>query len=171
MKEIQLYGKNGKGLVTLVSDEDYEELNKFFWGVTKTKINMYVSRGSTYKEKTLLNYPNVVLMHRQIFNLIPGNQNIQVDHADHDGLNNQRTNIRKCSAAENSYNKRPFGTVSTYKGISKCSEGKYQTHLQFKGKRITMGYFETETEAALTYNELAIKFYGEFAHLNIIIDP
>jgi hypothetical protein len=36
------------------------------------------------------------------------------------------------------------------------------------GKRIYKTYLKTETEAALKYNELAIKHHGEFAVLNII---
>lgn len=170
MKEIQLYGKKGKGLFSLVDDEDFEELNKFFWNVNEAKTNKYVSRTTSYKERTLLNYPNVVLMHRQILGLVPGNREIQVDHINHNGLDNQRHNIRKCSAGENACNKRPFGN-SIYKGIIKCRDNKYQAYLTTKGKRVSIGYFETEIEAAEAYNDLAVKFFGEFAYLNTIIKP
>lgn len=37
-----------------------------------------------------------------------------------------------------------------------------------KKKRIFLKRFYTEIEAAIAYNEMALKYHGEFARLNII---
>jgi hypothetical protein len=35
-------------------------------------------------------------------------------------------------------------------------------------KRIHLGYFKNEEEAAIAYNVAAVELYGEYARLNII---
>jgi len=40
--------------------------------------------------------------------------------------------------------------------------------ISVNGKNINLGYFKTEIDAAIAYNEAAIKYHGEFANLNKI---
>lgn len=39
------------------------------------------------------------------------------------------------------------------------------------GRGNHLGYFGDEIEAARIYNEAALKFFGEFAYLNVIDEP
>jgi hypothetical protein len=105
----------------------------------------------------------VSFMHREILNT-PLNK--QVDHIDHDGLNNQRDNIRICSVSQNHMNKKPIG-VSKYLGV--FYDRKYiRAAIKYHGKYHYLGFFKTENDAALAYNEAAKKYHGEFANLNIL---
>ena len=110
-------------------------------------------------------------MHRIIMNTPPY---MQVDHIDHNGLNNQKDNLRNCSHAENMCNRRSSGG-SQYLGVSQhrvSANGKvylyFQAYIQADNKNMYIGSFSTEDEAAIAYNEAAHKYHGEFANLNIV---
>jgi hypothetical protein len=97
---------------------------------------------------------------------------IYVDHKDHDTLNNRRYNLRICSPKENQRNrlKRPGGT-SKFKGVCRYVTPKgflyFQSKISLPGMKTKhIGSFQTEEEAALAYNEMALKHFGEFALLN-----
>jgi len=62
-------------------------------------------------------------------------------------------------------------TSSKYKGVHWTSTAnKWRAKINFNRKRIHLGYFVDEKEAALAYNEAAIKYFGEFARINQLQD-
>ena len=100
--------------------------------------------------------------------------NMVVDHIDGDKLNNHRSNLRICSHRENVINSsaQKHKLYSKYKGVSFCSTEKrikkWVAACELHGKRITIGRFHTEIEAAKAYNKEAKKLFGKYAKLNII---
>lgn len=92
-----------------------------------------------------------------------------VDHADGDGLNNRRLNLRLCTSAQNQANQRKqAGTKSQYKGVrppSKWRKG-WACEIECKGVRYYLGTFKTERDAAIAYDRKAIELFGDFARLN-----
>jgi hypothetical protein len=46
--------------------------------------------------------------------------------------------------------------------------GKWASRIAYEGKRIYLGYYDDETEAAEAYNMKALELFGEFANLNKI---
>jgi hypothetical protein len=56
-----------------------------------------------------------------------------------------------------------FKCVSFHKKL-----GKWRARITDNGKRISLGCFDSETEAAAAYNEAAKRIFGEFAFLNVI---
>lgn len=158
MKEIEL----NKGYIAMVDDEDYDLVSKYKWQVIEKKSNKYAKtrkwNGSGYDHFS---------MHRLILGAKKGES---VDHADGNGLNNQRFNIRICTESQNAMNRGKNPTSGfKYKGITWCAyNNRYRAEIYKDGKRYRLGRFKTEEEAALAYNEAAKRLHGAFAKLNVI---
>ena len=103
-------------------------------------------------------------MHRYIMK--PTNE-LVVDHRDCDGLNNQRSNLRVCSVAQNAMNQRKKASASKYKGVW-LTKGvrKFGASIKIQQKRIYLGCFKTLEDAARAYDIAAKIYFGEFARPN-----
>ncbi len=165
MREIYLT----KGKVALVDDKDYDWLNQWKWcanlvhGIWYAKRAIYTGPKGD-KKQTMLK------MHRVILDVT--NRDIFVDHRDHNGLNNQRYNIRKGTQTDNARNKRSAkNATSKYVGVymngnPRVIYKKWVAKLYTKGVYHYLGNFANEEDAARAYNQAAMKYYGEFANLN-----
>ena len=94
-----------------------------------------------------------------------------IDHIDHNGLNNVRSNLRVCDPTGNSRNKSKSSspTTSQYKGVSwHAQAGKWAAHLRINKVKKHLGLFRSETEAAIAYNVAARESFGEFVSLNVV---
>ncbi len=167
MKQIQLNIINTKSPLhnkykMLVDDEDYDLLNQYNWSVKPHGKTFYAVRTNTAKEGV-----SKIYAHRLLLNI--SDKKIEVDHVDNDGLNNQKYNLRACSHSLNGKNKRQTNkNTSKYKGVVPNSKNTFKSRITVNGKLITIGNFKDEQNAALAYNKAAIKYYGEYAKLNII---
>lgn len=143
-----------QGKSAIVDDEDYSYLSQFKWFYKKNKNGGYAAR--TLK---------TIRMHRVIMN---AESSEEVDHINKDGLDNRKTNLRKCSREENVRNvAKRKDTLNKYKGVHFIKKKKHWiARIQINGKRIHSGYFVTEIEAAKEYDKLAKNFHGMFASLN-----
>lgn len=163
MKEIQLT----QGKVALVDDKDFEALNQFKWTACKGKNIWYAQRKLSIKNKRGNRIK--VKMHREILGLgTTEEDDIMVDHKDHNGLNNQRDNLRPATPQQNMANARNrVGCISNFKGVT-FRGTTWVARIGVGRKRLYLGSFKTEVDAALAYNEAAKKHFGDFAHLNSI---
>lgn len=143
----------------LVDDEDFERLSKYTWHVSKTNSNnSYAMRhGKIDGKKTK------VYLHRDVLGNPP---NVIIDHIDQNGLNCQKINLRISNKSQNNQNRRPHGKV-LYLGVSHHND-KFRMQIYHKGKRHSK-VCDTAEEAALMYNDLALRFYGDGARLNKIV--
>ena len=92
-----------------------------------------------------------------------------VDHIDGNGLNNRRSNLRPVTVQQNAWNQRGHGGSSAYKGVSFDREtGLWRAYYTKDRKRIFLGRYPTEEEAALSYNAAAKSAFGEYAKLNVL---
>lgn len=154
-------GSKNKGkYFAMVDNEDYEELSKFRWTVKIKPENIYAVR---HEGKVL------VQMHRQIMKPHFTEDRFIADHIDHNGLNNQRSNLRIATPSENSANcTTKYTCNSLYRGTYKTPYGKWVAQIFKNRKRIYLGSFEAQIDAAKAYNEAAKIQHGEFAMLNNI---
>lgn len=109
-----------------------------------------------------------IFMHRLVLGLQPGDP--EVDHRDHNGLNNCRSNLRLAGVKNNSANRRKQSTSSTsrFKGVSRRSDtGQWRAYIQVEGRQVRLGVFESEMEAARAYDVAALEAWGSFAALNL----
>lgn len=91
----------------------------------------------------------------------------EIDHRDHDKLNNRLSNLRLATRSQNNANIRKSRGSSKAKGVYWETKRKsFRAHVRFHGKSIHLGYFDIEDEAAHAYNKKAIELFGEYASLN-----
>jgi len=107
-----------------------------------------------------------VLMHRLILCAPKG---MQVDHVNGMGLNNTRKNIRICTPAENSRNRRFFGNKSGVKGVIRIPlrNGGYSwtASITYQGVHMFLGTFDSRYKAAMAYRKAANELHAEFARV------
>lgn len=148
----------------MVDDDDYERLKGFNWHFGK---NGYVFRNVKIDGKWTTR-----TLHRDVLSVEKG---MDVEHADRNRLNNQKTNLRAATRSQNMANvhrAKKDKAYSQYKGVSRLNRPKLKNqwlaYVKVDYKMHYLGYFETEGEAAHMYNQFAEQIFGEFAHLNDI---
>jgi hypothetical protein len=150
-----------QGKFALVDDEDFEYLNQFKWCADKIGIKWYCGRNIVIGTNK-----KFIRMHRIILGLEIGDGK-HTDHIDGNGLNNQRSNLRICTNAENRYNQKKKQGSSIYKCVSWNKKTmKWISKITFKGKQIYLGSFNIEEDAAKAYDKKAMELFGEFARTN-----
>jgi hypothetical protein len=95
-----------------------------------------------------------------------------VDHIDGDKLNNRRENLRLVTSKQNSRNRRiSKNNTSGYKGVTFLAKReKWLAQIWHQGKNMNLGLYDSPALAAHAYNEAALKYHGEHAQLNIIME-
>jgi hypothetical protein len=93
---------------------------------------------------------------------------MQVDHINQDSLDDRRENLRTALSIQNMKNlPKRVGTVSQFKGVTWHKHlQRWQAKIGVDNKRIHLGSYHTEEEAASAYNKAAKQHHGEFASLN-----
>jgi hypothetical protein len=150
----------------LIDEEDSSLINMYKWHLYSTSrhYGLYVVAHPNKKEYYRL--------HRLIMQAKEGDI---VDHINGNPLDNRKCNLRITNATGNNMNakKRKDGLTSKYKGVCKnTTKGPklhshpYRAQIQANKKKIALGIFKTEEEAAKVYDAKAIELFGEYAKLN-----
>ena len=148
--------KNGDTHFVSVDKEDFGILDDGWYA--KQNDNIF------YCAKSIGRYTQ--RLHRVIMGLERNDDRV-IDHIDGNGMNNKKQNLRICSQQENGLNRKKYETnISGYKGVGYHKVmGKWQARIQYKNKRIRIGYFETPEKAYEAYKKKATELFGEFARL------
>ncbi len=152
MKTIPLF--NWPGEVVLVDDDDYAALNGYVWFGVKGSVATPLQGG-----KRQWISMHVMLLGRH------GTKTC-IDHIDGDCRNNQRSNLRLVTRAQNTWNQKKTSrpTSSRYKGVCLNPRGgSWVAYIQGQ----YLGSYRSEQAAALVYDREARKRFGvEFALCN-----
>ena len=138
----------------LVDVEDLLDMNEYNWRINKggyaiTNIKNY----TTNKWVTML-------AHR----IICPNYYI-VDHINCNRLDNRRQNLREVTYSQNKMNSRKINnsSYSIYKGVSYSKKrNKFSSEITINKKRIFLGYFDKELDAANAYVKAAKIYQKEY---------
>lgn len=146
--------------VIYFDDDDYDLIKDYTWSIIKSRRTFY-AKGSKGKRRG--GDGRIVGMHRLIIGCKP--EDI-IDHIDRNGLNNCKSNLRLSTQMQNAWNRTGIGE-SGFKGVyyNKIYK-RYLVVLTVNGEVKYGGYFDYLLLAAERYNEMAIKYHGEFACLN-----
>ena len=154
--EIPLAG----GEVALIDAEDLEKVSPYRWHVKHSGTKPW---HPLYAETVLWPSNKHLKMHRVITD---APRALTVDHINGNGLDNRKANLRLCTHQQNLMNAKPRRHSSRYKGVHKTREGAWVSQIRHNGKRMYVGRFCREEEAARAYNAAARRLFGEFAWLN-----
>lgn len=152
--------RNKDGIVdyALVDEDDFEKVNQYKWNFNGEYVQTSIKSKSMRMHHFTLKKPD--------------NENV-IDHIDGDKLNNTKGNLREVSKLVNGHNqkKRNINASSKYKGVTWDTRGKnWRSTFLYKNKRIFLGYFEVEEEAAKKYDICTFKLFGKDAHNNNLVN-
>ena len=147
-----------RGTFATVDDADADLVSAFKWHATSTRGLWYARREIGGRAQ---------MMHSLLVN------SPLVDHVNGNGLDNRRSNLRPATPAQNMQNRMRFRTArSQFKGLLWCHrDGRWRARITVIGKRIDLGRFSDERDAALAYDMAARQHFGEFAALNFPRGP
>jgi len=142
----------GRGEVAIVDEADWERVGKHSW-------HLFPSRNTFYAARWVR-----VFMHREVMQA-----ETPLDHKNGNGLDNRRSNLRPASGSQNAQNQQKWSrpTSSRFKGVHwNKRDKKWIARIGVEKRRINLGSFHDEEDAARAYDAAAKQYFGEYARLN-----
>ena len=151
---ITCFNKCGEETGTITIDkEDFENVRKYQWHIENSRPSIKYAQASI---------PNgTIRLHKLI---LPSSN--QIDHINHNGLDNRKCNLRVCNNAENNRNKDfKRNPISGYTGIRYNSKAEsYYVRIMVNKKEISLGAYKSIEDAIKARREGEIKYFGEFKY-------
>lgn len=159
-----------QGQIAKVSAHRFEDAMRFNWQAWWSPLakSFYAKRTERYPDGTRRD----IYMSRYFLGLFHGDRR-EVDHQNHDTLDNTDENLRIATRNDQCHNIRlPRHNTSGFKGVSfkRASGDFWCANIRVNGRLKQIGRFPfTEggrQAAACAYDAAALEHFGEFAHLN-----
>ena len=146
-------GYTSKGERFLFDKEDFELIKDYCW---------YINNNHGYVRTTDKITGKRILLHRLVMH--PKKEE-NVDHINHDKLNNCKSNLRVCTSSNNAKNRSANkNSVSGVTGVVwKKRENKWVAQINVGGKYMHLGYFALKEEAIRARIKAELEFYKEYA--------
>jgi hypothetical protein len=137
-----------RGLFAIVDAEDFAVLSEWNWRALRSSTiadKWYAIRDLTVAEQAG-GPPGTISMHRWLYGVPAG---LDIDHANGNGLDNRRANLRVCTRAQNIQNTRAKKmNLHGFRGVARDKK-KFVATIRVDGERHRFGPFLTPLEAAL----------------------
>jgi hypothetical protein len=147
-----------QGRFAIIDTVDFERVAAHSWSLKRNTQDVFYAK-ATINGKT-------VMLHRFIMNATADYPDI--DHANLDGLDNRRCNLRFCTNGQNQQNRRGMSkNPAGFKGVTyRRHRNKYQARIRIEGQLKHLGNFSTAEAAAMVYDKAAAEHHGKFARTN-----
>jgi hypothetical protein len=146
-----------QGLFTVIDSEDFERCNKFKWCAMRTANSFYATRKVRITPRKRASQ----LLSRFIMGIT--DREIDVDHINHNTLDNRKENLKPCSHRQNMWNLNPKRKKSSnFTGVCREKRAKpWKAYIRISGKLRNIGNFSEELEAATAYRVAFTILVGE----------
>ena len=142
-------GENHRVYVDL---EDVKLVKQYKWHIS--------SAGYVYSSKDKILLHRLIVQHHSNYSK-EDLQNLDIDHADNNPLNNTKKNLRVSTRSENCRNRQPVGKSGVLNIRWIPNRHSWKVEFKHYGSKNFKDFFE-----AFDYrNQKAIELYGEFVHL------
>ena len=165
MKKIQLT----QGLRAIVDDDIAKLIQDVPFHASSSRNKIYAKTNRSLLEGKVHTYLHWVVIQPSF------RKDFQIKFKDGNTLNCQRDNleyVEKTLNTQNNYKKK-LSHKSKYLGVcidisERRKHCKYISKVQYKGKKVFIGRYDSEKEAAIAYNNKAIELFGKKVKLNIL---
>lgn len=149
------------GYTVIIDEDDFERVSKYKWHVRSSDKKKWGKIYFDYVDKTS-GRSITFSLHRFIMGSIPNDHTI-VDHINSNTLDNRKSNLRKCTAAENSRNRGlQKNNKSGIKGVRRVKNGKWIAQIKVNNQVIYLGSFDSPEKAKKNYELSSKQYHGEF---------
>lgn len=153
---IDCYNKTGNITGTILIDtDDLEMVSKYQWHIEHSRKNLSYAQANIEK--------STIRIHRLIMNTT-----LQVDHINHNGLDNRKSNLRVCTNQENNFNKlHRRNPKSGYTGIRYNEKSQsYYVRIMVNKKEISLGHYKILEDALEARKQGEIRYFGNFRFID-----
>ena len=166
--KIELSRRDGNNFWVTIDLEDLDRVINFpysWFAKYSSTVGKFYAASSEYRPE--LKKARTVLMHQFIMGVENSTREVNVDHINHDTLDNRKENLRITNVTDNCKNRRlSKANKSGYRNV--CWDKREQmwiVQLQVDGKNTCLGKFPKDEldEAGSFAKEMRAKYYGEFA--------
>jgi len=135
-----------QGQVAIVDDADAEWLRRWSWCASKCHGG---GRFVAVRAERVSGSKRTVYMHREVMGLSRG-AGLEVDHINHDVLDNRRQNLRVVTPTQNKrWIRSREGSSSAFVGVTwDSARDRWRAQIQVAGRVLNLGRYATEVEAA-----------------------
>lgn len=160
MKEILL----SDGEKTTVSDEDFDYLSQWKWRTLKRGKSTYAVRNESIGKVDGKWKTRCVYMHRVIADRAGLDLSDCIDHKNHNGLDNQRDNLRPATRKQNQENRKVTDhNTSGFIGVTWIKNvSKWQARITQNRTRINLGYFADKEDAIAARRDAEKEYYTHY---------
>ena len=157
---------NGKTFLIPVKNSDPAVIDKKSYHLVKRYSWFRNRKGYAVASDCYNGKRRTICMHRLILGAVDFDSSYEVDHGDQNVLNNVERNLSLVTRIINQQNRKK-NRGKKYKGI-KISGNGWKARIQNSKKRISLGSFKTEIEAAEAYDFASLQYFGNVAikHMN-----
>lgn len=149
-----------QGKFALIDDADFDLVSKFKWCAQNRP------SGICYAVTRFPGSRKLIYLHRFVMGEPSG---MMVDHINHNGLDNQKENLRSCTCSQNQMNRTgaQMNSTSGARGVSlKKISSQWQAQIRLNGRLKYLGLFSSIGAASAAYVAANAKYFGDFGGIS-----